>query len=345
MLRTVRPKNARSKRALDARAPKEIEDARTAIFVKGTHAGERVSSVMKDLMALKRPHCISFSKKNDIHPFDATTSSSGSTSQSSLEFWAAKNDASLFVIGQTTKKRPHGLTLVRMYDGRVLDMCEVGVEEHKSMDSFKTPKPRPGNKPLMHFASELFDTHPRFIQLKSLLISLFNGEVIDSICLNGLEHVISVSLSPTPAGLTTASPETTTNLNLPKVHIRAYTTQLLPSGTRVPRVELTPMGPALDLVMRRHQDADTETWKQAMKRPKVVKKDIESGLGKKRKNMEVDEMGDLRGRVHVGKQDLSKLVGKKMKGLKKGSGDDNAMDLDGEDAWDIGGKKKRKIQT
>ncbi|KAJ8697430.1 rRNA-binding ribosome biosynthesis protein rpf2 [Pleurotus ostreatus] len=221
MLRTVRPKNARSKRALDARAPKEIEDARTAIFVKGTHAGERVSSVMKDLMALKRPHCISFSKKNDIHPFDATTSSSGSTSQSSLEFWAAKNDASLFVIGQTTKKRPHGLTLVRMYDGRVLDMCEVGVEEHKSMDSFKTPKPRPGNKPLMHFASELFDTHPRFIQLKSLLISLFNGEVIDSICLNGLEHVISVSLSPTPAGLTTASlrpPPTSTSQKCTYVH-------------------------------------------------------------------------------------------------------------------------------
>lgn len=210
----------------------------------------------------------------------------------------------------------------------------------------QTPKPRPGNKPLMHFASELFDTHPRFIQLKSLLISLFNGEVIDSICLNGLEHVISVSLSPTPAALTTASPETTTNLNLPKVHIRAYSTQLLPSGTRIPRVELTPMGPALDLVMRRHQDADTEMWKQAMKRPKVVKKDVESGLGKKRKNMEVDEMGDLRGRVHVGKQDLSKLVGKKMKGLKRGGEGEGeeGMEVDAEDDWVVvAGKKKRKI--
>ena len=41
------------------------------------------------------------------------------------------------------------------------------------------------------------------------------------------------------------------------------------------------------------------------------------GLGKnRRKNMEVDEMGDLRGRIHVGKQDLGRLQTRKMKGLK-----------------------------
>ena len=83
-------------------------------------------------MALKRPHAIAFNKKNPIYPFDAT-----STSVSSLEFWANKNDASMFVVGQTTKKRPHGLTFVRMYDGRVLDMTEVGVESWVGMADFK----------------------------------------------------------------------------------------------------------------------------------------------------------------------------------------------------------------
>jgi ribosome production factor 2 len=58
--------------------------------------------------------------------------------------------------------------------------------------------------------------------------------------------------------------------------------------------------------------------KQAMKRPKLKKTDVEKGLGKRKKNMEVDEMGDLRGRVHVGKQDLLKLQTRKMKGLKAG---------------------------
>lgn len=79
-------------------------------------------------MALKRPDAISFSKKNAIRPFEDA---------SSLEFFARKNDASLFVVGQSTKKRPDGLVLVRMFDGRVLDMCEVGVEDFVGMDKFK----------------------------------------------------------------------------------------------------------------------------------------------------------------------------------------------------------------
>ena len=178
----------------------------------------------------------------------------------------------------------------------------------------------------MHFASELFDTHPRFIQLKSMLTDFFNGEVIDSICLPGIEHVISVTCAPTPATLNSASGEDVSSL--PKVHIRTYTLQLLSSGTRIPRVELVPMGPSLDLVLRRHQPADPELLKQAMKRPKLKKTDVEKGLGKKKKNMEVDDMGDLRGRVHIAKQDLGKLQTRKMKGLKAGADD---MDLEDDD--------------
>ncbi|OSC96837.1 Brix-domain-containing protein [Trametes coccinea BRFM310] len=343
MLRTVKPKNARSKRALQAREPKEVEDPRTAIFVKGTHTGEKVNGVMKELMALKRPHAISFAKKNVVRPFEDT---------SSLEFWAQKNDASLFLIGQSTKKRPDGLTFVRMFDYRVLDMVEVGVDMFKSMNEFKTPKATPGHKPLLHFASELFDTHPRFIQLKSMLMDFFNGEVIDQICLAGIEHVISISLGPTPPSLnaTTTTLQASTSsapaedpASLPKVHIRGYTIRLLASGTRVPRVELTPMGPYIDLSLRRHQEADGELLKQAMKRPKLRKQEVEKGLGKKRKNLEVDEMGDLRGRIHVGKQDLSKLQTRKMKGLKKGR--DGEMDVDeSEEDEDEGGGRRRKRQ-
>lgn len=312
-------------------------------------------------MALNRPNAISFSKKNPIHPFD-----SASTSQASLEFWASKNDASLFVVGQTTKKRPHGLTFVRMFDGRVLDMIEVGVEKWVGLADLKvpldplpfsrfngisrsqTPKSTPGHKPMMHFASELFDTHPRFIQLKSMLLDFFNGEQIDEICLAGLGHVISITCAPTPSTLNNTSPSLYPLQHpsppedlgtLPKVHLRTYTTRLLASGARVPRVELTPMGPSMDFVLRRHQPADTEMMKQAMKKPKMKKQDVEKGLGKKRKNMEVDEMGDLRGRVHVGKQDLNKLQTRKMKGLKGG---DVVEEVDGEAEEGRRGKKRRE---
>jgi ribosome production factor 2 len=122
------PRNARSKRALEARAPREIEDGRTAIYVRGSHTGEVLNGVMKDLvrchsldaspvpfictvpsltrtwttkllqMVLKRPHAISFSKKNEIHPFEPT-------GIQSLEFWSTKNNATFFVVGTNTKKR------------------------------------------------------------------------------------------------------------------------------------------------------------------------------------------------------------------------------------------------
>lgn len=191
-----------------------------------------------------------------------------------------------------------------------------------------------------------------------MLIDFFNGEEVDSISLIGLEHVISITLAPTPATLndatsasllpstypaesvqanplaavasanfiasslppTAATATAMASASLPKVHIRTFTTKLLNSGVRTPRVELVPMGPSLDLVLRRSQAPDTDMLKLAMKRPKLKKQDIESGLGKKRKNVEVDEMGDLRGRVHVGLQDLSKLKGRRMKGLQEERG-------------------------
>lgn len=81
-------------------------------------------------MALKRPHCVSFAKKNTIHPFEAT-------GQASLEFWSVKNDAGFFVVGTSSKKRPDGLTFVRIYDGHVLDMLEVAVTGWTSMSDFK----------------------------------------------------------------------------------------------------------------------------------------------------------------------------------------------------------------
>ena len=79
-------------------------------------------------MALKRPNAISFSKKNTIHPFEDA---------SSLEFWSVKNDAAMFVVGLSTKKRPDGLIFARTFDGRLLDMCEVGVTAFEGLSDIK----------------------------------------------------------------------------------------------------------------------------------------------------------------------------------------------------------------
>lgn len=63
-----KPRNARSKRALEAREAKEVEDVRTAIFVKGTHTGEIVNGVMKELVCIVRKS----SRLETDHQLDGT---------------------------------------------------------------------------------------------------------------------------------------------------------------------------------------------------------------------------------------------------------------------------------
>jgi len=100
------------------------------------------------------------------------------------------------------------------------------------------------------------------------------------------------------------------------------------------------MGPHLDLVLRRHTPADPALLKLALQKPKLSKSDIQSGLGKKRKNVETDEMGDVRGQIHLGKQDLSSLQVRKMRGLKEDGGRGSAKrqkSSDTENGKDAGG--------
>ena len=51
---------------------------------------------------------------------------------------------------------------------------------------------------------------------------------------------------------------------------------------------------------------------------------------KQRKNVETDVVGDKIGRIHLGRQDLSELQARKMKGLKRGRG--RNMDAEGDGA-------------
>ena len=77
-----------------------------------------------------------FNKKNEVLPFEDTTS---------LEFFAGKNDASLFVVGSSQKKRKDNLVWVRMFDGQILDMLEMGILEGKGMREFKGVRTGPSN--------------------------------------------------------------------------------------------------------------------------------------------------------------------------------------------------------
>lgn len=54
-----------------------------------------------------------------------------------LEFFCNKSNCSLFVLGSHSKKRPHNLTLGRLYDFHLFDCLELGVEGHRGIKEFR----------------------------------------------------------------------------------------------------------------------------------------------------------------------------------------------------------------
>ncbi|KAI9013094.1 Brix domain-containing protein [Gaertneriomyces semiglobifer] len=300
MLRTVKARTAAGKRALKQREPQVIEEAKAAVFVKGTTTSQLVTSVLKDLYALKRPDAVLFSKRNDVKPFE---------DPAPLEFFSQKNDAALFVLASHSKKRPHNLTFARTFDYQLLDMVEVGVVDAKTIDTFKTTKAAIGHRPLLVFSGDIWDTTEELQTLKSILLDMYRGNNSDDMVnLSGLEHVMCFTAE-----------------SAKKVHLRTYIVQLKKSGTRLPRVELEEMGPSCEMTVGRCRAAAPDVWKQAIRVPQELK-------AKKEKNIERNEMGDQIGRIHMHKQDFSKLQTRKLKGLKRRADEDDDEEEDDDSA-------------
>ncbi|KAI9657604.1 MAG: rRNA-binding ribosome biosynthesis protein rpf2 [Bathelium mastoideum] len=294
MLRQIKPRNARSKRALEKRAPHLTENPKNTLFLRYSSCSQIVQLALADILSIKRPLVVRFNKKNDIHPFE---------DPSSLEFFSEKNDAALIVYGSNSKKRPHCLTLIRCFDHKVLDMLELYIdpETFRTLNQFKNRKCAVGLKPLISFSGTPFEnpTTTPYTLAKSLLLDLFRGSEVQNVDVSGLQYIISISVGDEVEG----QPP-------PKIHFRAYLIKTRKSGQKVPRVELEEMGPRFDFRIGRSRQADESVMKEALKRPKHLEP-------KQKKNIETDLIGDKVGRIHMGKQDLGALQTRKMKGLKR----------------------------
>ncbi|KAF5674071.1 valyl-trna synthetase [Fusarium heterosporum] len=306
MLRQVKPRNARAKRALDKREPKAIENPKTCLFLRGTTCSQIIQDALNDLHQMRQPLAKKFTKKNPIHPFDDATS---------LEFFSEKNDASLLVFGSSQKKRPHTLTFVRTFGFKVLDMLELYLdpESFRTIAQFKTKKFAIGQRPMLLFAGTAFESpvSNEFTLAKSMLMDFFKGEPSDKIDVEGLQYIISIS----------AEESTGDGDVKPAIHLRVYTISTKKSGQRLPRVEVEEIGPRMDFRVGRVREPDESMLKEAMKKPRGLEE-------RPKKNITTDSMGDKIGRVHLGKQDLSELQLRKMKGLKRSRKDaDGTVDV------------------
>lgn len=296
----------------------------------GSRCPTALDTVLKTFHALTKPNSVLFHKKNaNIHPFENVES---------LEFLADKNDCGLVVFGSSNKKRPNCVTLTRIFDTKVLDMCEILLLPDNAGDSDSVPAINNlkmhiglGLRPMLLFSGSPWDdpTSTSHVVLKSMFIDMFKGEESDKIDVEGLQYVLMIAAEEPTEGLS------------PVIHLRWYKTRTKRSGHKLPRVELDEIGPKFDFKVGRVQEAPRELAKQAMKQGKRPNEDL-----KMKKNISMDSMGDKIGRVHLSKQDLGGLQTRKMKGLKRRAGVDSdeedaeMMDVD-EVSEDEGRKKAR----
>ncbi|KAI9686305.1 MAG: rRNA-binding ribosome biosynthesis protein rpf2 [Bogoriella megaspora] len=300
MLRQIKPRNARSKRALEKKEPHLVENPKSTLFLRYTSCSLICQLALHNFEALKKPHIVKFNKGNSIHPFE---------DPSSLEFFSEKNDASLIVYGSNSKKRPNCMTLIRCFNHKVLDMLELYIDPDtfRTLEQFKTRKCSVGLKPMICFSGTPFEspTPTPYTLAKSLFLDLFHVEDVQNVDVTGLEYMISISAGDEVEG----QPP-------PQINFRVYLINTKKSGQKVPRIELEEMGPRIDFRVGRIRQPDESILKEALKKPKQLEP-------KQKKNIETDLVGDKIGRIHMSKQDFSALQSRKMKGLKRSRVEDD----------------------
>lgn len=137
-----------------------------------------------------------------------------------------------------------------------------------------------------------------------MFTDIFVGTKAENVSLKGLELLLNFEINP----------------EMTKIKMNTYKVILKKSGTNVPRVEFEdikhPDDLSIEFGIRRKLVGSQELWKKSMKRP--ASKSIGQVETKKSKNKEMDGFGHMYGRVHMEKQDLSKLELQRSKALKKG---------------------------
>ncbi|CAJ0575515.1 unnamed protein product, partial [Mesorhabditis spiculigera] len=299
--RVTKTKTHKGKRVLEDRAPKVVENDKTALFFRGMKTSNVVTDLMHDLHALKKPLAVQMKRRNQYYPFDDETP---------FEIFADKYDASLFFFGANSKKHPNSVTFGRMHDGHLLDMVGLKVVDYKPLSEFNVDKISVGAKPCIILEGTDWE-EPSMRRIGNLLVDWLRGPSPAKIRLQGLEHVISLTCIGT------------------KILLRVYRTQLKKSDSSTPRVELVEMGPRADFEVDRKKLASDALFKDACRIPQQLR-------AKARKNTSQDVFGSTLARVHIGKQNTDEIQLRKVKALKKMPKGQEAADGRNEESGDDG---------
>jgi ribosome production factor 2 len=239
---------------------------KNSVVLKGNKSSPLVSAVLVFLHKLRTPSSVLMSKRHEnLHPFE---------NPEVVEKFVDQKQASWFVIGSNSKKRPNNLIFGRLFDSETLDLVEFKLDNYSEIPSIY-PFP-PGIHPLLLFQGEVFETNEIYTRIKNMFIDFFGGKALEKVDTRGLNKLIAF---------------TATSDN--KIHFRCY---------QLPQME--EICSKFTLELRRSKLAPESKFKISCTDPK---------LKRKVKNIETNALKQKRGRVHVQQQDIKTIALKQRK--------------------------------
>ncbi|KAL7719367.1 Ribosome production factor 2-like protein [Entamoeba marina] len=254
---------------LEDRQPKVIENTKKAIFMKGRNSSQLLTELTEDLALYKKPYVLKFNHKHEVLPFE---------DERPFEAYSTGRDCSLIMLSSHNKKRPHCLTLIRMFDGHILDMLELLVSHYKSISSFSGDKPPSATRIMYTFVGSLFETNEDFRMFKNMIIDFYRNDVKQSLVVDELTAMMTfVAVDG-------------------KIHMTVHNVKTSKSG-----VKLNEVGPQVIMTPGRSKYGAEDMREEAMTIPPELQP------AKKKKNVSKDVFGQTIGRVHAVGEDLDKL--------------------------------------
>lgn len=302
---------------LDEHSPKVQENRKQSLFIKGRKVSQELNVFFEELAKFRYKEIVRYTKSNDINPFE---------NYSEIEKHCKKNYCSLFTFFSSNYKKPMNVIFGRLFDYNMLEMHEFGVANFE-VASDKLPRAdiEPGAVPALMFQGDLWET-PEYEHIRSLFIDFFVNDLHGTIAEEQIQHALAFTIiendvqQPEEPEQTEQNEEVEMTTKEKKKLKKKANADFASNSQFLIRVRhyqvkqgrtnsvLTQVAPSFDLVPRRQMQPDELLLQKALEKPKVD--------GKK-KNITKNELGEVYGRVHTGKQKADNIIPAKFKGLPK----------------------------
>ena len=295
-----KPKSHKAKKIIERKEYILQHDPKHTVFMKGNNCSHLWVNTMKELHKMRDPELSKtlLQKPNNILPFEDA---------SYLEKVAYKHDAGFVVWGTHNKKRPNNLIISRLYDMKILDMIEIGIEECKQMQDFEpTEAIEIGQQPILIFQGDAFDLSEKHLKFKNMMIDFFRIKHLENVNILALQRVITFTAITTDGNIV----------------LQQFETGQINEGLAgQSQIETKEVGPKIVMSLRRLKDADRDTWKASTK---VIKS--KAKIQDKKHNITYNELGQKIGKAYIQQQDLDTLGLRKLKRKKVVEGEKEEAD-------------------